>query len=223
MITLVFRLLLFALAVFLYMYDPSETVLYSIGWYILREVVLLAIIWLHLVVGMMFRLIPNKRISMGARKHFFETNLKSSLAHPKEKIKTNIHKGAATIAIVWIVLNAFVFMLMHLAGLLTLEIAVIILLSYSICDVAFIQFSCPFRFLFMHNRCCTTCRIYNWDFLMITTPLILFPSLFSLSLLTLALAVFIRWEFAVWRYPERFAIETNPGLCASCNHCNAKV
>ena len=24
----------------------------------------------------------------------------------------------------------------------------------------------------MHNRCCTTCRIYDWDYLMLCTPLL---------------------------------------------------
>jgi len=160
---------------------------------------------------MMFRLIPNKRISPGARKHFFAPE-KPTLIQPK----TNIHKGTVAIAIVWIVLNAFIFLLMHLTGLLIFEIALMVLLFYSVCDVAFIQFTCPFRLIFMRNRCCTTCRIYNWDFLMMVTPLILFPSLFSLSLITLAFAVFIRWEYAAWRYPERFAIETNPQLCEGC-------
>lgn len=69
----------------------------------------------------------------------------------------------------------------------------------------------------MKNKCCVTCRIYNWDYAMMFTPLLFIPSLFNWSLLALAIALLIKWEWIYHRHPERFYEESNDALrCANC-------
>ena len=79
----------------------------------------------------------------------------------------------------------------------------------------------PFQTWFMKNRCCTTCRIYNWDFAMMFTPLVFIPSLYTYSLLGFALALLIRWEVTYRLHPERFSPATNRYL--SCANCKEKL
>ena len=52
-------------------------------------------------------------------------------------------------------------------------------LAYGVCDIICILFFCPFQTWFMKNRCCTTCRIYNWDFAMLCTPFLLIPGFYN--------------------------------------------
>lgn len=103
------------------------------------------------------------------------------------------------------------------AGFGAPEILLIVLLYY-ILDMLFVLYWCPFRNLIVGNRCCTTCRIYNWDAIMNFTPLFLIPTtVFSLPLLALSFAHFAVWEISVHTHPERFTVQTNAALsCAAC-------
>ena len=75
---------------------------------------------------------------------------------------------------------------------------------------------CPFR-LIMKNKCCTTCRIFNWDHIMMFSPLIFVGGFYSVSLVVMAAAALIVWEACVALYPERFWEQTNGALkCANC-------
>jgi hypothetical protein len=134
-----------------------------------------------------------------------------------EELVRGQKKGALLSAIAWIVGNAAVFLVLKLLRLFTSETMVLLLLVYTVCDVICILFFCPFQRFFLKNRCCTVCRIYNWDSIMITTPLILFPSPYSVSLVLLSLAVLLRWELAYDKNPHFFFEETNGNLaCQSC-------
>ena len=107
--------------------------------------------------------------------------------------------------------------LMYAAKWIDAGILLLISLAYSVCDMICILFFCPFQTWFMKNKCCTSCRIYNWDFIMMVTPLIFIPSVFTWSLVFCALLLLIRWEVTIHRHPERFFEETNGNLsCASC-------
>ena len=70
----------------------------------------------------------------------------------------------------------------------------------------------------MRNRCCATCRIFDWDYLMLCTPLLAVPTPLTLSACALALFVFLRWEVTYRRHPERFFESANDALrCANCH------
>lgn len=75
----------------------------------------------------------------------------------------------------------------------------------------------------MRNKCCTTCRIYNWDFAMMFTPLWVVPDLLNYYLVGLSLIVFFHWEINHYKHPERFYEETNYNLrCSECKELMCK-
>ena len=97
----------------------------------------------------------------------------------------------------------------------------LISLAFSVCDMICILFFCPFQTWFMKNKCCTACRIYNWDYAMMFTPLFFVNNLFFKSLLFVALALFIRWEMVFYFHPEYFSENTNG--CLNCSNCTEKL
>ena len=92
--------------------------------------------------------------------------------------------------------------------------------TFYVCDLICVLIWCPFR-LMMKNRCCTTCRIFNWDHLMMFTPLFFVPSFYSWSLCFLSVVVFCMWELSVLLHPERFWEQSNEAL--KCSNCTDKL
>ena len=225
------------------------------------------IVWISLAVDILYRLIPNQKTAIGARKHFAcsydaatpvqpiprgpaETtasgqSLPQSVQtkQPHEQVeptasdqfmpqthqtdspdchkKTRLHKGAFLSAVTWIAVTGMIFLIFYGLGSLTPAAAVLVALLYAVCDLVFILFFCPFQVLFMRNRCCASCRIYNWDCLMMCAPLILFPHAYSVSLFLLSAAALFLWERALRRHPHFFLRETNKNL--RCERCEEKL
>ena len=150
--------------------------------------------------------------SAGCQK-VFARNYKPS---PQPQKPRDDRKATWAILGAWLGLNGIIAAL-YFAGIIDTGILVLIALAYSVCDMICILFFCPFQTWFLKNKCCGTCRIYNWDFAMMFTPLVLVPRFFTWSLFGLGLALVIHWEVTHYRYPERFYEETNCGLsCANC-------
>jgi len=80
---------------------------------------------------------------------------------------------------------------------------------------------CPIQIVFMRNRCCATCQIFNWDGIMAATPLLFVGGWFGWSILAIALIVLVRWEVTAFQHPERFSESTNARL--SCAQCTEKL
>ncbi len=177
---------------------------------------LLAIIWLVYVIEMAFRFFPSRLESMGCQKQFKRNYQPTG----EEKPRLQSWKRTLAVVLVWCGLNG-VFGVLYYAGVIDAGILVLISLAYSVCDMICILFFCPFQTWFMKNRCCTVCRIYNWDFAMMFTPLIFVPNVFALSLFALSLLLLLRWELTLRKYPERFADNTN--ACLSCKNCEEKL
>ena len=93
--------------------------------------------------------------------------------------------------------------------------------AYSVCDMICILFFCPFQSWFLKNKCCCTCRIYNWDYAMMFTPLFFVRRAYAWSLLLLSVLLLIRWEITFYRHPERFSEKTNRYL--DCSNCSEKL
>ena len=91
---------------------------------------------------------------------------------------------------------------------------------FYVCDLICVLVWCPFR-LMMRTRCCTTCRIFNWDHLMMFSPLIFLGGFYAISLVVLALAAWLVWELCVMLYPERFWEHSNAAL--KCSECTDKL
>ena len=69
----------------------------------------------------------------------------------------------------------------------------------------------------MKNRCCTTCRIFNWDHMMMFSPIVFIPGVFTWTLCLAAVVVFLVWEITFALHPERFWEGSNSALhCANC-------
>ena len=120
------------------------------------------------------------------------------------------------VALIWIVFNG-IFGALHMAQILDDGIMFLLCSAYSICDIICILFFCPFQTWFMKNKCCSTCRIYNWDYAMMFTPLFFVRKSYTWSLLALSVALLFRWEITFYLHPERFSEKTNDYLrCANC-------
>ena len=178
--------------------------------------IILFVIWAIFVVEMILRFFPSHFESTGCQKQFKSTFKPTSTATPE------IQPNSVTIlvALVWIALNA-VFAVLYYTNVIDAGILILISLTYSVCDMICILFFCPFQTWFMKNKCCTSCRIYNWDFAMMFTPLVFIRNPFAISIFLCAVALLIRWEVAVYLYPERFSEKTN--ACLSCANCNEKL
>ena len=125
--------------------------------------------------------------------------------------------GALKVLAVWLAGNAVVAVL-YFRGRIGVAELVLLCAFYYLSDIICILFFCPFQSWMMHNRCCTTCRIYNWDYAMMCTPLLGVAGLLSLSACLLAAAVLVRWEFTYLRHQERFFVSSNDAL--RCDQCH---
>lgn len=182
---------------------------------------LLGVIWIIFAAEMTSRFFPLKYESIGSQKLFGNNYVeKGKWITVKGSTKTRKARQAILIASVWIILNAGIGGL-YFTGLIDEGFLLVISLFYAVADIVCILFYCPFQSLIMKNRCCVSCRIYNWDFIMMFTPLFLILSWYTLSLAGIALLVFLRWEIAFSTHPERFFEETNQNL--ACSHCREKL
>ena len=174
-------------------------------------------VWVFFVVEMIFRFFPSRVESMGCQKQFKRNYEPTDGAQAPEN---QSWKSTALVAAVWLLLNGAIGLLYFLK-LLDVGLLILIALAFSVCDIICILFFCPFQTWFMKNRCCATCRIYNWDFAMMFTPLVFIPSLYTYSLLGCALILLLRWEITYKIYPERFSTKTNK--CLDCSRCKEKL
>jgi len=164
---------------------------------------------------MLLRLFPSKLESMGCQKHF-KQNYVPRCEVAKKELRLRGLKKITPVIISWLALNALIFAL-YFAGIIDWGVLILISLAYSVCDMICILFFCPFQTWMMKNKCCGSCRIYNWDFIMMFTPLIFFRHPLAYVLVGLALVLFIRWELGAYLTPERYFDDTNAMLsCANC-------
>ncbi|MBQ6174064.1 MAG: hypothetical protein IJK28_05525 [Clostridia bacterium] len=181
-----------------------------------RMPVILYVIWVVFTVEMIMRFFPSGYESPGCQKQFARNYIKSG--HTEITIPDN--NATVLVALVWIVFNG-IFGALHMEGILDDGIMLLLCSAYSVCDIICILFFCPFQTWFMKNKCCSVCRIYNWDYAMMFTPLFFVRKSYSWSLLALSVALLIRWEITFYLHPERFSEATNDYL--QCKNCTEKL
>ena len=217
---LVYRSVLFLLlAVYyiLYRVRDGEDILNIVE----NRPVILIILWAVFVFEMILRFFPSHYESPGCQKQFARNYIKSG----NTQISIPDNNSTFLVALVWIVFNC-IFGALHMAGILDDGIMILLCCAYSVCDMICILFFCPFQTWFMKNKCCTACRIYNWDYAMMFTPLFFVRRAYSWSLLALSVALLVRWEITFYHHPERFSEQTNEYLqCRNCteNLCQHKT
>ena len=172
--------------------------------------------WAVFALEMIFRFFPSKYESPGCQKQFARNYIKSG----STEISIPDNNAAVLVALTWIVFNG-IFGALHMAGVLDDGIMILLCSAYSVCDIICILFFCPFQTWFMKNKCCSACRIYNWDYAMMFTPLFFVRRSYSWSLLALSVALLIRWEITFYLHPERFSEKTNDYL--QCRNCTEKL
>lgn len=176
----------------------------------------LTLVWLLLILSMLFRFFPSQTESIGCQKEFVRRMSPSGHAPSRQEIY-RADRGALWVFIVWLALNGC-FFLGHRLSWLSDRFMVCLAGFYGVCDIICILFFCPFQAWIMHNRCCTTCRIFNWDYLMICTPLFSLPfKPLVCSACVLSVLLFLRWEFTYYRRSERFFESSNTAL--QCSRC----
>ena len=214
-IRLVYRGLLFlALAVtyLLYRFRGGENVTDTL----MGRPLVLLIIWVVFTVEMVLRFFPSRLESPGCQKQFERNYIKTGETH----IEMHDNNATVLVALIWIFFNG-VFGALHMLGILDDGIMILLSCAYSICDMICILFFCPFQSWFLRNKCCSSCRIYNWDYAMMFTPLFFVRRFYTWSLLLLSIALLARWEITFYKFPERFSEETNGYL--RCSNCTEKL
>ncbi len=183
----------------------------------------LHILWGIWMWDMILQLMPVKaHISIGSQKIF------SAMFRPiKEKIQEkslkeyirNTTNAAYNVMVIWVLLSTAIGIL-HVTGVLSTAIVVLISVFFYVCDLICVLIWCPFRYI-MKNKCCTTCRIFNWDHLMMFSPLITVKGFYSMTLVLFSVLIWLIWEFCVFLYPERFWENSNMAL--RCSECTDKL
>lgn len=177
------------------------------------------ILWVIWLIDMVCQLIPiKKHIPLGSQKLFRQhfKPIKNKINYPALKnhiLKTT--KAAGKVMILWVALVALIGTL-YLSEVIDKKILLLISIVFYVCDLICVLVWCPFR-LILKNRCCTTCRIFNWDHLMMFSPLLFVPGFYCWSLLGMSILAWMVWELTVYFHPERFWEGANAALtCASC-------
>ena len=166
------------------------------------------------------------QFSIGSLKHFkcymrtakIKDELKQVKLMVKKQIKTNV--GALKVLLIWLILTLIIGGLKIFDVISHQEIFVISTFFY-LCDLICVLFFCPFQKWFMHNKCCATCRIFNWDHMMMFSPFIFVKGAFTWGLVALSLISMLIWEFTYLSHPERFFEESNENL--KCKNCKEKM
>lgn len=215
-IKLFFRSALFITALVIYIVNRVNNTGELFGGYEKRNDILTVILIVFLI-EMALRFFPSRFESMGCQKQF-SRNYRPT-GKTAEGIRASV-RGVAATAIAWLTLNGAIGVL-YFTHIIDRGILLLVSLAYSVCDMICILFFCPFQTWFLKNKCCGTCRIYNWDFPMMFTPFVLIPHLYTWSMLGIALLLLAVWEISFRVHPERFYEETNCGL--SCSNCTEKL
>ena len=156
------------------------------------QYVIYGIIVLFFSYKMIARLIPNKKESMGNQKVFAKNyTLIDDFKKGIKGITKEGNRTALIVAIVWLLGNCSIFIL-YFSDVIDKGMLMVVAMAFAVCDLICILGICPFQRVFMMNKCCNTCRIYNWDFAMMFTPLWVAPSIVNYILVFQSLVVFIK-------------------------------
>lgn len=181
------------------------------------------LLWFVWMVDMILQIVPLKnKVALGSQK-LFATHFRPLRAKINYKALKNYiiftTKSAYKVMLLWVLLIAIIGVL-YCNNVIDKMALFMISVFFYVCDLICVLIWCPFR-LIMKNKCCTTCRIFNWDHLMMFLPLIFMGGFFAISLVVMAVLAWLVWEVCVMIYPERFWERTNVSL--KCSECTDKL
>lgn len=219
---LVGRILVFILGIIICIKAPEEFEILE-GDNFFRGFSIFHLLWICWIIDMILQIIPIKNeVPLGSQKLFANRfrPIRDKINYEalrKYVVSTTI--AAYKVFIVWCALIAVIGVLYY-NGIIDKMILFMISVFFYVCDLICVLIWCPFR-LMMKNRCCTTCRIFNWDHLMMFSPIIFVGGFYATSLVILSILAWLVWELCVMMYPERFWEITNVAL--RCSECTDKL
>ncbi len=216
------RCIVFAACVVLFFLAPEQFDVLN-GFNFFKKFSVFHILWGVWLFDMICQFIPIKnQFSLGSQKLF-----KQRFKPIREKInRVALKKHIATttalagvVMALWAALIA-VIGLLYFFDIINKDVLLLCTAAFYVCDLICVLIWCPFR-LILKNRCCTTCRIFNWDHFMMFSPLIFAFGFYGWSLFGIALIIILVWELSILMYPERFWEFSNDAL--KCSNCTDKL
>lgn len=219
---LVGRILILLICAFLCLTSPESFYILE-GMNFFKRFSLFHLLWAIWVIDMILQIIPiRNKVPLGSQKLFANRfrPIKDKINY--EALRSYVistTKSAYKVFILWCGL-LIVIGILYYTGIIGKIGLFMITVVFYVCDLICVLIWCPFR-LIMRNRCCTTCRIFNWDHLMMFSPMIFMGGFYALSLVVLAFLAWLVWELCVMMYPERFWDKSNAAL--KCSECTDKL
>ena len=216
------RIVVLVIGIFMYVkYPESFSVLEGMNFF--KELSIFHVLWVIWVIDMVLQIIPIKnKIPLGSQKlfanRFKPIRDKINYEALRQYVVTTT-KAAYKVFLLWCLLLTVIGVL-HYNGVISTVGLFMISLFFYVCDLICVLIWCPFR-LMMKTRCCTTCRIFNWDHWMMFSPLAFAGGFYCTSLLVLSILAWLVWELCVMMYPERFWEKSNVAL--KCSECTDKL
>lgn len=183
-----------------------------------KQITPLHVLWLIFMLMMLNHIFPANRLSMALHKRE-EAEYEEIEGYSRLELYRFIQDQnvkAWNVMLVWLIFNG-IFGLLYLLKVIDATDLVMLSVFYFLCDYICILFYCPFQSLIMKNKCCVSCRIYDWGHFMMFTPMLFIQNFFSWSLFFTSCVVLIHWEIIYAKHPERFWSGSNRKLqCAVC-------
>lgn len=189
------------------------------GWGFWQKLSPLHLLWIIWMGDMVLQLIPTRQVmALGSQKQF-GCWYRPAAGWREEELAAYIRRsdrGANKVLVSWVVVTIILGVLRSTEVFGPEELLLTSVFFY-VCDLICVVVWCPFCTFLMKNRCCTTCRIFNWDHMMMFVPFLFVPGFYGWTLLGLAVVVVAVWEVLWRRHPERFWEGSNQALrCANC-------
>ena len=215
---LAFRVLTAVVTVWVLLADRSAFRVLT-GWGFWQKLSPLHLLWLIWMGDMVLQLIPTRQVmALGSQKQFGRW-CRPAAGWDAGALADYVRKsdrGANKVLVSWVAVTIILGMLRSTEVFGPEELLLTSVFFY-VCDLICVVVWCPFRTFLMKNRCCTTCRIFNWDHMMMFVPFLFVPGFYGWTLAGLAAVVAVVWEVQWRRHPERFWEGSNLALrCANC-------
>ena len=215
---LAFRVLTAVVTVWVLLADRSAFRVLT-GWGFWQRLSPLHLLWLIWMGDMVLQLIPTRQVmAMGSQKQFGRW-YRPAAGWDAGALADYVRKsdrGANKVLVSWVAVTIILGVLRS-AEIFGPEELLLTSVFFYVCDLICVVVWCPFRTFLMKNRCCTTCRIFNWDHMMMFVPFLFVPGFYGWTLAGLAAVVAVVWEVQWRRHPERFWEGSNQALrCANC-------
>jgi len=178
------------------------------------------VLWALAVFILIKRMVPGFNRKISSRKIFRRFYREADGITPARdeklrSLKGKTDRGALKSAFYWLLLLGDI-ALWRMVGMLSDTWIYIIVLFFVFMDQFCVSVFCPFKWL-AHGKCCNTCRINNWGYIMAFSPLIFIHSFWTWSIVAFSIIIVIQWEYFYYRYPERFFETHNAALmCRNC-------